>query len=187
MNLIDEKRYEELSHEFSLNVEELRTLFNDPGGIHGLRHTRRVYILVNIIADKENMNEKHRKILTYCALYHDVGRIDNGIGYEHGIKSYVKVKENNLINSDYEYLETVKFIIENHNEKDTWSIRNIDNYNVQDKEETIYLYKALKDADNLDRVRIGDLDTNYLRLKSSMKLVDDAYIIYRKSWDIETL
>ena len=32
------------------------------------------------------------------------------------------------------------------------------------------LLKALKDADALDRVRIGDLDINYLRLKKSKYL-----------------
>lgn len=178
LNLINVKKYQELSNEFRSNIENSKHLFYDPNGIHGLNHARRVYILVNLIADKENMNEEYRNILIYCALYHDIGRTDNGYGYEHGIKGYIKVKENNLINSNYKHLETVKFIIENHNEDDIKSIKSINSYNIKDKDETIYLYKAFKDADNLDRVRIFDLNIEYLRLESSIGLADHAYELY---------
>ena len=37
------------------------------------------------------------------------------------------------------------------------------------------VFRALKDADALDRVRLGDLDTSYLRFASSLLRVDIAW------------
>lgn len=157
-------------------TDSYKLLFDDINGIHGLTHTKRVYILACIIADIEKMSEDDTTILMYAALYHDIGRTANGVCTEHGKQSFIKA--DNLI--DNEYRETIKFIIENHCIDDIEGIETIDNYDIADKKKAIYLYKAFKDADNLDRVRINDLNVSFLRLKRSKELVNTAYFLYNE-------
>ena len=50
---------------------------------------------------------------------------------------------------------------------------------VGEKRET-FLFKILKDADALDRIRFSDLDPKYLRLAASLKLIEIAAELCQK-------
>ncbi len=42
------------------------------------------------------------------------------------------------------------------------------------------MFRVLKDADGLDRVRLGDLDPSYLRYEVSRESVDRAWELLRE-------
>ena len=69
--------------------------------------------------------------------------------------------------------------MENHCIDDKKGLANLEKCPIEDKNRAIRLYQILKDTDGLDRVRLGDLDINYLRLPISKRLVLVAQQTYR--------
>ena len=61
------------------------------GGIHGLMHTRRVMIHAVEIAEALRVERWIREVVVRAALWHDIGRTDDGRDYYHGAKSAGKV------------------------------------------------------------------------------------------------
>lgn len=111
------------------------------------------------------------QILMKSAVYHDIGRTHDHTCYVHGKDSVKKLYEiNGFSNIDNEYNEILKYIIENHCINDETAFNNINKYKIQDKDRALFLLRIFKDADNLDRVRIKDLDIKYLREAESKKL-----------------
>lgn len=155
------------------NIKE--DLFIDPKGIHGISHAERVLFLALNISKLENYDQSDQKILIKAAKFHDIGRTHNGVCLVHGMLSNRKIEKYDLLNGFSSEEEAIaKYIIHNHCVDDKNTVKNIDDFNIKDKERALRLLKALKDSDGLDRVRIGDLDPNYLRIQSSKKLIDLA-------------
>lgn len=108
-------------------------------------------------------------MVRWAAATHDVGRIDDGIDLEHGTRSAKWIKNNLSDQMSPELLDKVTYIVHWHVPPDA-----------EAPVMTIEL-KVLKDADALDRVRLGDLDISYLRTDVATGLVDlaeDLYQIY---------
>lgn len=139
-----------------------------------------------------NMNEE--KILIYASCFHDIGRYDDKMNDDHGIKSFEKLQNLYVFDEIKEELcdddiKIFQFIIENHNIDDEYGIKNLPKYNIKNEEKTIKIYKFLKDSDGLDRVRLkkylpkdiidkflGEvINPNYLRIASSKNLIDLSY------------
>ena len=78
-----------------------------------------------------------------------------------------------------ENIAILQFIVDNHCIPDDQGQDNLENYPIQNKEQAVHLYKALKDADGLDRVRLGDTDLRYIRLPVSKRLPLLAQQIYQ--------
>jgi hypothetical protein len=115
------------------------------------------------------------EILAQASLYHDIGRIHNGVCYEHGYKSYRKMQELDLVKADgIENIKILKFIVENHCVQDTDALNNAKDYHFTDETRALRLFQIFKDSDGLDRVRLGDLNVRYLRNEFSAKLVGVA-------------
>lgn len=149
-----------------------RSWFFDPDGVHGLLHTKRVLLLSLIISYMEDLSDEDTEILAYCSIVHDIGRIDDSCDDLHGKRSVDKLIEKDLY-TDWFYkddLEIIKYIIKSHSISDKKAEEAIWGEEIEDKKRATELLKAFKDADNLDRVRIGDLDTQYLRTSSAKKL-----------------
>ena len=55
-----------------------------------------------------------------------------------------------------------------------------------DPEAALRVFRVLKDADALDRVRLGDLDVSYLRFPESVQRVDRAWELLAASakWEL---
>lgn len=159
-------------------------LYFDPIGIHGVLHTYRVLRLILWLGTLEKLTENEMSILFYSGLYHDIGRTNNLVDDSHGVKSYEKIINKGLLNNikdlESEDIEIMKFTIEQHAIKDEIGKKNIINYNITDVSKTFKLYEIFKDADGLDRVRIGDLNIKYLRRKYSKVLVEDAKRLYKE-------
>lgn len=155
-------------------------LFIEPEGIHGIHHAERVLYLVLNISKLEKYDEDDRDILIEASKFHDIGRTHNGVCLIHGMLSNEKIEKYNLLKGfSKEDQDIAKYIIHNHCLHDKDTKNNIDEYNIKDKERATRLLMAFKDADGLDRVRINDLDTSYLRTESSKKLVSLAERLLR--------
>ena len=154
-------------------------LFHNPNGIHGISHAKRVLFLVLAISEMEKIREEDREILIEAAKYHDIGRGHDSTCYDHGILGFRKMIKMGLIGGESSEKEKIiRYIIENHCIDDEDAYANVDNYHISDVEHAMYLLDILKDGDNLDRVRIKDLDISYLRTDSARRLVPIAYELF---------
>lgn len=143
-------------------------LFNHPKLGHGTAHSRRVLYLALEIAEFQNLTDQEYKILALACCYHDIGRTHGEIESEHGELSARKVLSLGLLDKhrlSKEDEELVLLLIKMHSLSDN-------EFKGHDRE--LILYKILKDADALDRVRFCDLDPKYLRLPTSSNLIKTA-------------
>ena len=133
-----------------------------------------------MLARLNELNDEQKTILFLAAVYHDIGRNEDGIDISHGIRSCQKIDRLGLLNNFTETQRNmVKYIIENHcYDKDKEIPQNIDCI------EAKRLSDLFKDADALDRVRINDLDTNYLRNEYSKRLIHIAWILCKTTSSI---
>ena len=99
-----------------------------------------------------------------------MGRINDNVDDKHGLYSY-EVYMDTFIDENED--EVLKFLMEYHCKDDKLAYEYLEKSKISDKENTLLMYKILKDADALDRVRFGirDLDINDLRLNESKKLL----------------
>jgi HD superfamily phosphodiesterase len=149
--------------------------FHRPHGIHGIDHTKRVIFFVELLASLENLDEPERNILSIAAVYHDIGRTNDGVDPTHGYASFMKAKQMDLMKAEIpEDYNAVKYLIETHciNDKDAFSL--VRDYAVNEPDRAKRLLMVFKDADGLDRVRINDLNPAMLRLPVSRGLVQIA-------------
>lgn len=134
-----------------------------PRGIHGAPHTTRVLVWSEAIGDRlGNPGALHREELRWAAAVHDVGRIDDGVDRGHGERSAAWMmkhlpQERPLVPGLD--LDLVADLCRWHEIRD----RDIPRLTLE--------LVILKDADALDRARLGDLDPSRLRLASSLGLV----------------
>lgn len=152
-------------------------LFENSMGIHGYNHSLRVWILCMKLAKLMQLSPEDTKILLICAAYHDIGRMNNLADDAHGMKSFQKVIQNNLLTSEMEQetCEIIRFIIEIHPMSDEKAKEHLGEYMLADVERTWKLYTIFKDADGLDRCRLNDLNVKLLRTKEAETIVKFAY------------
>lgn len=168
-NVIDDYKY------FRDNYID-ESLFHNPQGIHAKLHTQRVLLLSLIFSYLKDLNNEDRNVLIYASLYHDIGRTDDNEDKSHGMKSLKKMKKYNVAFGDIsmsdEDIYITKSIIKNHSISDEVGFKLInEDAKIIDKDRAIRLYKYFKEQDNLDRVRISDLDTKYLRTNTGRRMV----------------
>lgn len=143
------------------------TIFPYDSQGHGKSHCLRVLFLSLLIANLEDIKDVDL-IYSLClaAAFHDIGRDNDIEDDEHGTKSYEIFQDlfgkNNI----------VEFLMLYHCKDDAIAKAELNKYNFKDSNKVWNLFKILKDADALDRVRFGirDLDLNYLRLEVSKSL-----------------
>ena len=149
--------------------------FFNPWGIHGVLHAKRVLFLSLILAHINKLSLDDVNVLVQASLYHDIGRTGDGVCYEHGRNSFRKMTSQGLVKMvGLEDEGILQFVVENHCIKDAAAIKGISNYRLSNHDRAIHLFKLFKDCDNLDRVRLGDLDVRHLRNQHSPGLVKVA-------------
>lgn len=171
----------ELTDRYFYFAEPIQTgWFHNPQGIHALSHTKRVLLLVLLLGDLEQLPLRDRNLLCRAAVYHDIGRITDGYDTGHGIASYHKMETKGLLEQvPAAERETIRFIIELHAVSDPAAHRQLNKYELNDVEHTLKLYNLFKDADGLDRVRINDLNPEYLRSPGAHRLILLAHQLLR--------
>ncbi|HEU5433474.1 MAG TPA: HD domain-containing protein [Thermomicrobiales bacterium] len=143
----------------------------DPRGIHGVAHAARVLYWADVLARQIAAPGALRgQELRWAAALHDVGRANEGIDPGHGARSAAWV----LANLATERPETAALDLDFIAELSRWHEAHGQDVPLMTLELLI-----LKDADALDRARIGDLDPSRLRLTRATRLVDDARALER--------
>lgn len=146
--------------------------------IHGQGHIERVILLSLLLSFYYKLNKNDTDILRYAASLHDTKRVDDSYDTEHGYRAalysidYAKIDE-----KDKNILQAV---LATHSRSDKDMDQTIEEFFVKDLERARYLSKLFKDADALDRVRLGDLDQKYLRNDFSHDLVDFSNKLFEK-------
>ena len=153
-------------------------------GIHGIEHAFRVLKLVQKLSELEKVSKEQKHLLEFCAIFHDIGRIDDDIDDYHGVRSIKNLKNYNYFGLKSFNNPIVKFIVENHCISDDIAFNNVFRYRVNNYENALFLLKLFKDADNLDRVRLGDFDKKYLRNQKSNKIIEYAIQLYQESFSV---
>lgn len=146
--------------------------------IHGQGHIERVILLSLLLSFYYKLNKNDTDILRYAASLHDTKRVDDSYDTEHGYRAavysidYAKIDE-----CDKNILQSV---LATHSRSDKDMDKTIEEFFVKDMDRARYLSKLFKDADALDRVRLGDLDQKYLRNDFSHDLVDFSNKLFEK-------
>lgn len=142
--------------------------------IHGVAHTARVLTHALAIAEALGLRAWEREALACAARWHDIGRTDDTADYYHGAKSAGKVVGLGLHRGvSAPVLEAALFAVTHHCCPDEHAERAA--ARSADPEATMRVFRVLKDADGLDRVRIDDLDPSMLRFDVSRTRVDRAW------------
>ena len=144
--------------------------------IHGVKHIERVCFMALILSNKLDLSEDDTKILLTACAYHDIGRKNEFVDAEHGRRAAEKLDR--YVDCDGDDLRILKAAIEAHSISDARMSEIIDKYDVDNVERALQITRVLKDADALDRVRIHDLNTKYLRFEASLELVDFAHDLF---------
>lgn len=143
--------------------------------IHGIGHLYRTMIACALIGQ---LTERPREaLLAFCGAYiHDLGRTNDGVDHSHGANSvrlhfarYMPLwAKYNLTQLEQEW---VKQAVVQHSSRE-YMHRGDAGYAVM---------AILKDADALDRCRIGDLNPDWLRFPESRRLVKAIAHLYCKN------
>ena len=153
--------------------------------LHGLDHIERVILLGALIAWKVSLSDADTQLLMAACSYHDIGRIDDSVDNEHGRRSAEMLRNLRILPPSLfseEELHILYAIITVHSMSDTLKVDVARQYHIPSRQMDRYLelMACLKDADNLDRVRVDDLDVSHLRHQISVDLSPFAKSLYAR-------
>ena len=152
--------------------------------IHGNGHIERTMLLGALISRALELSAHECRMLLLCCSYHDIGRSNDFRDNEHGnvaakrlMSSDMKRKFSGYSTEDFRIMQAA---ITLHSISDGEIDNVAGRYGLPPRSMDRYyrIAKCLKDSDNLDRVRLHDLDTKHLRHAESLGLVGDAQWIY---------
>lgn len=145
--------------------------------LHGVTHMARVFILQELICEQlvSEGTEIDRQAVRFAAMAHDVGRVNDGTDPDHGRRSAEWMKRHLAgLFMTPETMDLATYAV-------YWHVPPDHAAQVMTPE-----LMTLKDADGLDRVRLGDLDIDYLRTEAAVNLAaiaEELYVLsmkYRK-------
>lgn len=146
--------------------------------VHGPGHIHRVLLLAALIGQQEGLGEDDLRQLFWVASYHDVGRTFDGFDIYHGARSALRLE--GLTGCRGEPLVEMKAAVTAHSRPDRDMASIVASFQPQDYEHALELTRLLKDADNLDRVRLGDLNPKFLRHQSAKDLTGFAQRLFHR-------
>lgn len=148
---------------------------------HTKTHCARVLLLVLILGHQKDLSEEEKEALAMAAVFHDSRRLDDGIDKGHGSRAAEYYKDF-CRQHDLPYDEQTYTIIYYHDQDDSLGLSEIKNSSSLSAR-AVLLYQIFKDADALDRFRLGPdgLDVKFLRTEEARQLVDFAKDLLRKS------
>lgn len=152
--------------------------------IHGNGHIERTMLLGAMIAQALEMSSHETRMLLLCCSYHDIGRSNDFRDNSHGNVAAKKLMSSDMkrkfIGYSAEDFKIMQAAITLHSISDHEIDSVAQRYGLSNRSMGRYyrIAKCLKDSDNLDRVRLGDLDTKHLRHRESIDMVYDAQWIF---------
>ncbi len=161
---------------YPLLLETYRTMDEDAlykSRVHGSGHIHRVLLFAALISWQEGLEEEDIRQYFHAACYHDVGRTFDGFDLYHGARSALKLEE--LTGKSGELLVELQAAVTAHAHPDADMETILRSFQPEDYPRTVELTCLLKDADNLDRVRLKDLDAKFMRHQAAKDLVPFAW------------
>lgn len=142
--------------------------------LHTKNHCSRVLLLALCIGYQKNLSDEELDVLGMAAIFHDSRRLDDGIDKGHGRRAAEYYKEY-CQTHNLPYDERIYYITYYHDQDDSSGLSEIRRSKTLDSR-AVLLYQIFKDADALDRFRLGPngLDVSFLRTKEAEGLVDFA-------------
>ena len=138
---------------------------------HTGAHCRRVMLYALAIAQRQGLSEEDKDILGVAAAFHDSRRQDDWLDVGHGQRAADYYREY-CVSHELEFKQKCYDIIYYHDRDDQTGIDVISGRSPLEQNGVV-LYEIFKDADALDRFRLGPdgLDIKYLR-------TDEARLLY---------
>lgn len=151
--------------------------FNLPNSpFHNKPHCSRVMLLALLLAQKYSLSYESRNTLAIASVFHDSFRCDDGIDKGHGLRGAIKYRK--YCKENDESIDFCAFyLMALHDCNDSCGLNKIKKYDLINRVGNIgLLYEIFKDADGLDRIRLGGehFDKNFLRLYLSHSVIDLA-------------
>ena len=161
--------------------------FARPFSLHGVRHTQRVHIHARRLASELGWNDADAELALTAALWHDIGRTDDGWDPGHGEESARRARKEQLLDvlspAD---AALVVFAIRLHCLPD--ELGEEEARRLAEQERALRILWLLKDADALDRVRLRGRegpDPAQLRCPQAVALIPFAESLLRAVTDAD--
>lgn len=139
---------------------------------HTKDHCARVLFHALVIASQIGLSEKDKDALGAAAAFHDSRRQNDWLDVGHGKRAADAYRDFCHLNA-LPFDERTYFVMAFHDREDGFGKAEIKHRNM---ENGVLLYEIFKDADGLDRFRLGPnaLDVNMLRTEEAKKLIEFA-------------
>jgi len=155
--------------------------FDFDSSLHGIGHTYRVMCLILYLG--QAIRFKREVEISFCAAYvHDLARKHDGYCDQHGLWAVqYKLPEFltlfKKIGISPQEIDMIKKAVTNHSELKELPLH----------DEAYKISAILKDADALDRIRLGDnnLDPKFLRFSQSFELINFAKELFMRTHNIK--
>lgn len=149
-------------------------------GLHTKGHCARVLLFALLIAKALGLPDDETEALCAAAVFHDSRRLDDGFDVGHGARAAGYYREfcssHKNIRFDARCYDAIRF----HDRNDAMGKAAINAREPKEKN-GLTLYRVFKDADALDRFRLGPggLDVCYMRTEEAKSLVGFAEQLWR--------
>lgn len=168
-----------------------RVKFNMPDSeIHAAAHCERVLLYALIIGEQIfGDNEKMLTALAHASVFHDTRRQDEYLDTGHGARAAVYYRQFCKENPEMEYMPEAALMMKYHDIEDKRGKAGISKEYTGALPTMLKLYDIFKDADALDRWRLGakGFDTRYLRTGPAKKMTEYSKRIVEETMDPELL
>lgn len=165
--------------------------FNMPDSpIHSMEHCERVLLYGLLIGEQIWEDDEIRLTqIAQAAVFHDSRRLDEYLDTGHGARASVYYKQFCENNNDITYYPEVVYMMRYHDLDDSLGIEAVKKEFGEKAEAMLLQYQIFKDADALDRWRLGrgGLDEKYLRTSAAKKLVSYSRQIISETMSAELL
>lgn len=165
--------------------------FSRRSRLHGVRHTQRVHIHAQRLTEQLEWPRADRDLVLRAALWHDIGRTGDGVDPGHGWDSVARADELGLTATlPDQDAAVLRFAIERHSLSDRGAADSAEelatsddpSLRLDDPQRALRVLWLLKDADALDRIRIGlgeCADPRQLRHHQTVRLIGFAEALHR--------
>ncbi len=142
--------------------------------VHTKDHEKRVLLFALLMGEERGLSDRDLDVLSAASVFHDTRRQDDWLDTGHGDRAAAYYKEYCRKKGFPFHPEAVAIMAfhDRDDEKGNAFIKK----NFKDYKRVLLLYHIFKDADALDRFRLGEdgLDTRYLRTEEAKGLVGFA-------------
>ena len=158
--------------------------------LHGVTHTQRVHVHAQRLLEHLAWSEADRELVLRAALLHDIGRFGDGVEPGHGASSVERAEAQGLLaHLGAEDAAVVRFAMLRHSLRDgeapglaaELAASDDPACRLAEPERALRVLWLLKDADALDRIRLGFgecADPRQLRYEATVKLIPFAAALY---------